>query len=85
MQLHSFQSIYASVREGLKASSEELIRKQHLHANPVTFDVGDSVMLRSHARSRKLEPKFTGSSVITAKLHGHKFKVLDPGDSVVQR
>ncbi len=84
LQLHSFQTILASVREHLKTLREEMIHKQHLHATPVTFDVGDSVMLRSPARSCKLESKFTGPYVITAKLHDHKFKVLDPGTSTSQ-
>ncbi len=84
LQLHSFQTLHASVRERLKASKEEMIRKQHLHATPVTFDVGDSVMLRSPARSCKLEPKFMGPYVITDKLHGHIFKVLDPATSTSQ-
>ncbi len=84
LQFHSFQTIHASVRERLKASREDMIRKQHLHATPVTFDDGDSVMLRSPARSCKLEPKFTGPYVITAKSNGHKFKVLDPGPSTYQ-
>ncbi len=83
LQLHSFQTIHASVRESLKASREERIRKQHLHATPVTFDVGDSVMLRSPAMSCKFEPKFTSPYVIP-KLHGNKFKVLDPDISMSQ-
>ncbi len=62
-----------------------MVRKQYLHATPVIFNVGDSVMLRSPARSCKLEPKFTCPYVITAVLHGNKFKLLDSGDSVVQR
>ncbi len=77
LQLHSFQTSHASVRERLKDSREEMTRK-HLRATTATFNVGESVMLRSPARSYKLEPKFTGHYVITAKLHGNKFKVLDP-------
>ncbi len=61
-----------------------MIRKQHLHATPVTFDFRDSVMLRSLARSCKLEPEFTGPYVITAKLHGPKFKVLDSSTTTSQ-
>ncbi len=61
-----------------------MIRKQHLHATAVTFDVGDSVMLCSLARSCKLVPKLMGPYVNTAKLHGNKFKVLDPATSTSQ-
>ncbi len=78
LQLHSFQTIHASVRERLKASREEMTRKQRLYATLITPEVGDSVMFRSPARSNKSEPKFTGLYVITTKLHGNKFKVLDP-------
>ena len=81
LQLHSFQTIHASVRERLKASREEMLRKQHLLATPVTFDVGDTVMIRVPERSCKLLPKFKGPYVISAKLHGNKFKVIDPDTS----
>ncbi len=47
LQLHSFQTIHASVREKIKASREEMTQRQHLHATPITLDVGDSVMKRS--------------------------------------
>ncbi len=61
-----------------------MIRKQRLHATPVTSDVGDSAMLRSPAMSCKFELKFTGPCVIIPKLHGNKFKVLDPCISMSQ-
>ncbi len=59
LQLHSFQTIHASVREKLKAAREEMTQRQHLHATPIILDVGDSVMKRSPERSCKLSPKFT--------------------------
>ncbi len=82
LQLHSFQTMHASVREKLKASREEMTQGQHLHATPIILDVGNSVMKRSPERSCKLAPKFMGSFLVTAKLHGKKFKVLDPGTSL---
>ncbi len=65
LQLHSFKTIHASVLERLKALREEMIRKQHLLATPVTFDVRDSLMLRFPSKSCKLEPKLKGPHVIT--------------------
>ncbi len=82
LQLNSFQTIHASVREKLKASREEITQRQHLHATPITLNVGDSVMKRSPQRSCKLAPKFMGPFLVTAKLHGSKFKVLDPSTVV---
>ncbi len=84
LQRHSSQTIHASVREKLKASREEMTERQHLHATPKILDVGDSVMNRSPERSCKLSAKFMGSFVVTAKLHGNKFKVLDPSTSVAE-
>ncbi len=76
LQLHSFQTIYASFREKLKASRREMTQRQHLHATLITLDVGDSVMKRSSERSCKLAPKFMGPFLVTAKLHGNKFNFL---------
>ncbi len=84
LQLHSFKTIHAFVREKLKASREEMTQKQHLHAIPITFDVGDSVMKHSSERFCKLAPKFMGPFLVTAKLHGNKFEVLDPSTSLSQ-
>ncbi len=47
LQLHSFETLHTSVHERQKASREEMIRKQHLYATPVTFDVGDCHALLS--------------------------------------
>ncbi len=73
LQLHSFQTIHASVREKLKTSREEMTHKQHLHTTPITLDVGDSSMKHSPERSCKFAPKFMGPFLVTAKLHGNKF------------
>ncbi len=78
LQLHSFQTISASVREKLSASREEMIQRQHSHATPITLDVGDSVMIRSHERSCKLVPKFMDPFLVTAKLHGNKLLSSGP-------
>ncbi len=81
LQLHSFQTIHASVREKLKALREEVIQR-HLHATPITLDVGDSAMKRSPELSCKLAPKFMGPYLALAKLHGNTFKVLGPSTSI---
>ncbi len=78
LQLHSFQTIHATVREKLKVNMEEMTHKQDLHTTPITLDVGDSVMRHSPERSYKLPSKFMGPYLVTAKLNGNKFKVLDP-------
>ncbi len=83
-QLHCFQTIHASVREKLKVARDELTQRQHLHATPIILDVGDSVMKQSPERSCKLAPKFMGPFLVTAKLHGNKFKVLDPNTCLAE-
>ncbi len=82
LQLHCFQTINNSVREKLKASLEEMLRKQHSQTTPVHLDVGDSVIKRAPDRSCKLTPKFSGPFLLTAKLHGNRFKILDPNTNV---
>ncbi len=80
LHLHGFQT--NSVREKLKASREEMIQKQHFQATPVHFNVGDSVIKRALDRSCKLTPKFSGPYLLTAKLQGNKFKLLDRSTNV---
>ncbi len=82
LQLHCFQTIHNFVREKLKASREEMLRKQHSQATPGHLDVGVSVMKRAADRSGKLTPKYSGPYLLTAKLHGHKFKLLEPSTNV---
>ncbi len=82
LQLHCFQTIHNSVREKLKASREEMLRKQHSQATPLHYDVGDSVMKRAPDRSCKLTPKFSGPYLLTAKLHGNKFRLLNPSTKI---
>ncbi len=81
LQLHGFQTIHNSICEELKASREMLL-KQHSQATPVHLDVCDSVMKRAPDSSCKLTPKFSGSFLLTAKLHGNKFKIQDPNTNV---
>ncbi len=59
-----------------------MLRKQHSQATLVLLDVGDSVMKRSPDRFCKLTPKFSGPYFLSAKLHGNKFKLLDPNTNV---
>ncbi len=81
LQLHCFQTIHASVRK-LKASREEMLQRQHLHATPIDIDVGNSVMKSSPERSCKLVPKLSGPYLITAKMHGNILKILNPSNNV---
>ncbi len=59
-----------------------MTQRQHLHATSITLDVGDSVMKRSPERSCKLAPKLMGPFLVTARLHGNKFKVLNHSTSL---
>ncbi len=77
-QLHAFQSIHQSVRDKLKASREEMMRKQHAQAKVIKIAVGDTVMKRCPERQNKLAPKFSGPYIITSALRNNKFKILDP-------
>ncbi len=81
LQLYCFQTIHNSVREKLKASREEMLRKQQSQATPATLAVGDSVMKRAPDRACKSSPKFTGPFLLTNKLHGNKFKILDTSNN----
>lgn len=83
-QIHAFQQIHQSVRERLKASREEMMRKQHAQANPVSFAIGDTVMKRCPDRQCKLSPKFSGPYVITSSISYNKFKILDPVTNTVE-
>lgn len=73
-----FQTIHASLRDKLKASLEEMLPKQQLQGSPITFSVWDSVIKHVPDRSCKLLPKFLDSYLITEKMHGNKFNILDP-------
>ncbi len=59
-----------------------MLRKQHSQTTPLHLDIGDSVMKRAPDRSCKLTPKFSGPFLLTAKLHGNKFKILDPNINI---
>ncbi len=45
---------------------------------PLLLLMLETVMKRAPERSCKLVPKFTGPYLIASRLHGNKFKVLDP-------
>ncbi len=82
LQLQSFQTIHKSLREKLKASREEMLRRQHSQVTPVHLDVDDSVMKGAPDCSCKLTPKFSGPFLLTAKLHVNKFKNLDHNTNI---
>ncbi len=81
LQLLCFQTINSSLLEKLKASREEVLRKQHSLATPVTLALGDSVMKRAPDRACKLSLNSWGPFLLTTKLHDNKFKVLDPSNN----
>lgn len=68
----------------LKTSRAEMILRQNNKAIPVILSVGDNVLKRSPQRKNKLSPRFSGPIFITATLHGHKFKILDPKSSTTE-
>ncbi len=84
LQHHCFQTIHESVREKLKASTKEMLHKQHAQATPVPIQVGDSVTKRTPDRSCKLSPKYSGPFPVTTRCHPNKFKILDPSNNVTE-
>ena len=77
-QLQVFSDIHKTVREKLHCTNAAMCAQQHKRADPVTLQVGDSVMLRVPDRESKLSPKFQGPRYITQRLDGHKFVLWDP-------
>ena len=77
-QLKVFADTYASVTERLKAAKTAMMEQQHRIASPVTLKVGDSVMIQVPERHAKLAPKFVGPRRVVERMHGNKFRVLDP-------
>ena len=77
-QLKVFSDTYKGVTEQLKASKTAMISQQHRRSSPVNINIGDSVMIKVPERNAKLAPKFVGPRLVLNKLHGHKFKILDP-------
>ncbi len=51
--------------------------KQHKRVCPVSFQIGDLVMVQTTERHTKLDPKFNGPYKIAQNLGGHKFKIFD--------
>ncbi len=82
LQLHCFQTIDNSFQQKLKASREEVLRKQHSQVTSVHLVVGDSVMKGAPDRYCKLIPKLSVPYPLTAKLQDNKIKLLDPSTNV---
>ncbi len=82
LQLHCFQINHNSVQEKLKASWEEMLQKQHSQANPVHFEVSESVMKRPLDLSCILALKFSGPYLLTNKFHSNKFQLLDTSTNI---
>ena len=73
-----FSDIHQDVVKRLQLSKDCMTEKQHKKATPVTFKVGDTVMVKVPERRSKLSAKFVGPRLIVTKLQGNKFEVLDP-------
>ena len=73
-----FSDIHRQVKERLQDSKSKMSAKQHKVSEPVTLQVGDSVMVRVPDRHSKLSPNFVGPRLVVTKLSGNKFEILDP-------
>ncbi len=60
IQLTTFSSIHKEVSQRLQHTSNLRTAKQHRSARPVTFNVGDAVIVAAPERHSKLSPKFNG-------------------------
>ena len=79
-----FTDIHKKVREKLLASRNEMMQQQHKRATPITFKVGDTVMVQAPPRESKLSPKFMGPRLIVSEGNGNKFAVFDPALNTVE-
>ena len=77
-QLKVFSDIHKEVQNRLFQSKAAMASQQHKRSSPVNIQVGDSVMVQSHNRTSKLDPKFLGPRLVTKQLTGNKFEILDP-------
>ncbi len=77
VQLKIFGNIHKQVKDKLLQSSTARSLKQHKRACPVSFEVGDSVIVQTPERHTKLDPKFKGPYQIVQDLGGHKFQIFD--------
>lgn len=82
--LRVFTDIHKKVREKLLASRNEMMQQQHKRATPITFKVGDMVMVQAPPRESKLSPKFMGPRLIVSEGNGNKFAVFDPALNTVE-
>ncbi len=77
VQLKVFGDIHKQVKDKLLQSSTARSIKQHKRACPVSFQIGDSVMVQTPERHTNLDPKFNGPYQIVEDLRGHKFPISD--------
>ncbi len=81
VQLQIFGNIHKQVKDKLLQSSTARSLKQHKRACPVSFEVGDSVMVQTPERHTKRDPKFKDPYQIVQDLGGHKFQIFDSDKS----
>ncbi len=77
VQLKIFGNMHKQIKDKLLQSSTARSLKQHKRACPVSFQIGDSVMVQTPERHTKLDPKFKGPYQIVQDLGGHKFQIFD--------
>ncbi len=77
IQLNNFSRIHQEVTEKLKSNSDLRTAKQHKCVRPVSFSVGDAVMIEAPERQSKLSPKFTGPHRAMRVLGRNKYVVID--------
>ncbi|MPC13347.1 hypothetical protein E2C01_006079 [Portunus trituberculatus] len=61
-----------------------MMQQQHKRAAPITFKVGDMVMVQAPPRESKLSPKFMDLRLIVSEGNGNKFAVFDPALNTVE-
>ncbi len=77
VQLNTFASIHKEVTEKLQATSNLRTAKQHKHARPSCFNIGDAVMVAAPERQSKLSPKFLGPYKIMQGMGGNKYQIFN--------
>ncbi len=76
IQLTTFSSIHKEVSQRLQHASDMRTAKQHQSACPVTFNVGDAVMVAAPERHSKLSPKFSRPHKITHATGGNRYIIF---------
>ncbi|MPC43219.1 hypothetical protein E2C01_036859 [Portunus trituberculatus] len=82
--LRVFTDIHKKVKDNLLASRNEMMQQQHMRAAPITFKIGDTVMVQAPPRESKLFPKFMGPRLIVSEGNGTKFAVFEPALNTVE-